>query len=261
MNETRKIISAKLIGQVGVITLDDAEHLNPMSLSASRQLRQELRLMRQNSAVRALLLTGTGRAFCAGGDMNGFGGHSPVAIKLGMVESQEVVREIVELPMPVVMAVNGAAAGAGFSLAVAGDIVIAANDARFVPAFNRIGAVPDLGLARLLQRSIGLHRTLSLLLTGEALSADQAKEMGLVSRVVPAADLFGEALAMASALAAGPTVSLALTKKLVREAASESWAAFLEAEASAQVLAFSTADFTEGVQAFLAKRKPAFHGS
>lgn len=260
MTTHRITVDTRSVGQVRVITLDDAERLNPLSAGTLGQLRDALRCVRHDPQVRAVVLTGSGRAFCAGGDVDGFGAASPLAVQRGMAESQQIVREIVGLPLPVLAAVNGVAAGAGFSLAVACDIVVAAQNARFVSAFDRIGAVPDLGLARLLQRSVGMHRALNLLLTGEALSAAQARDIGLVSRVVPSGDLLDTALAIASALASGPTLALGLAKKLVREAANESWDGFLDAEANAQALAFSSQDFAEGVAAFLAKRPPAFRG-
>lgn len=245
---------------VCTITLNDPERLNPLSEGLGLALRAAIAAAGRDTSVRCILLTGNGRGFCAGGDLDVLDSLAPAEVSRFMVESQAIVREISELAVPVVIAVNGAAAGAGFSLAVAGDILIAAQSATFWPAFAKVGAVPDLGVIHTLHRSIGPHRTSDLLLRGKPIDAATAHGLGLVSEVVPDETLPSRTMTVAQQLAAGPTVALGLTKKLIRVAAEGALAGFLANEAAAQGIAFSTADFREGVAAFRVRRKPQFKG-
>jgi len=164
------------------------------------------------------------------------------------------------LPKPVIAAVNGVAAGAGVSLALAADLVIASADARFVPAFNRIALVPDSGLTRTLVRAVGRHRAIEILLGERQLSADDAHAAGLVAAVVPSEELAAATRALAERLAQGPTGAIGLTKRLVNAAEDATLAESLAAEAALQELAGRSADHAEGVAAFGAKRDPEFSG-
>lgn len=254
------LVEARLEGGVLALTLNDPERRNPLSAEMAAELKGWVARARDDRDVRCVLLTGNGKGFCAGGDLEVMDTLSPAELKRFMASSQALTSDIAQLPAPVIVAVNGAAAGAGFSLAMSGDIILAAETASFVPAFSRIGAVPDLGLVHTLHRSLGLHRTSRMLLRGEALDAAAAAAAGLVSEVTPATELLARAHNLAAELAQGPTVALGLTKSLVRTAATGALPVFLDCEASAQAVAFSTEDFREGVAAFRQRRPPQFHG-
>ena len=249
--------------EYGVIslTLNDPERRNPLSGAMQYEMLRELRKLRRQKGVRAVILTGAGKAFCAGGDIKAFGETKPHANHAGMRASQELILEMEELPVPVIGAINGAAAGAGFALAMACDVLIAAESARFVPAFSAIGAVPDLGLAYTLQRSIGMHRTLDVLLGGKTLDAKSAMALGLVSEVVPDKEFNAQVRACAQRIAMGPTIALGYAKQLIRSSQGTSLGVFLRLEANAQALAFSTDDFQEGVAAFVERRQARFSGA
>ena len=175
-------------------------------------------------------------------------------------EYNPLIEAIRALPKPVIAAVNGVAAGAGVSLALAADIVVAADDARFVPAFNRIGLIPDSGLARTLVRGLGRHRAFEILMGERQLDADGARDLGLVAATVPADRLADTVNELAHRLAAGPTTGIALTKRLLNDAEDASMTESLEVEAALQELAGRTRDHAEGVAAFAEKRDPAFDG-
>jgi 2-(1,2-epoxy-1,2-dihydrophenyl)acetyl-CoA isomerase len=254
------LVEARVGGPLWTLTLNDAERRNPLTADMAADLGRWLGRAREDRGIRCLLLTGSGPAFCAGGDIATLDTLSPAEMKRFMAVSQALTTAIADLPIPVVVAVNGVAAGAGFSLAMSGDIVLAADTASFLPAFSRIGAAPDLGLVHTLHRSLGLHRTSRILLRGEPITAAAAYEAGLVSELVAPAELAARAEAVATELADGPTVALGLTKALIRTAATAAWPVFLDSEASAQAIAFSTEDFREGIAAFRERRAPRFMG-
>jgi 2-(1,2-epoxy-1,2-dihydrophenyl)acetyl-CoA isomerase len=210
--------------------------------------------------VRAVVLTGAGRAFCVGQDIDVFPEQPEAVGEMLRRAYHPNVLALRALGKPVIAAVNGPAAGAGLGLAMACDLRIAGESATFVPAFTAIGLVPDTGLTRSLARVIGPGRAAEWMITGQRLSAGEALALGLVSRVVPDADLAAEAASLAADLAARPTRALALTKALFEQAPATPMDAQLEAEAAAQVLAAATEDFAEGVAAFREKRPPAFRG-
>lgn len=245
---------------VTVLTLNDPDRRNPLSGTLIDELLRTLLYLKTRQGARAVVLTGAGKAFCAGGDIRGFGETRPHEVNAGMRSTQRLIAELEELPVPVIAAVNGAAAGAGFALAMACDVLIAAEGAKFVPAFGAIGAVPDLGLAFTLQRSIGLHRALDVFLSGHPITATSAKALGFVSEVVPDAELQERAKERALQLASGPTVAFGLTKQLVRAAHGKNMSEHLRLEASTQALVFATDDFREGVVAFGERRPARFRG-
>jgi len=207
-----------------------------------------------------VILTGAGRGFCAGADLRGGSGERDFRRVL-TDEYNPLITAIRTLPKPVVAAVNGVAAGAGVSLAFAADIVIAADDAKFIPAFNRIALVPDSGLTRVLVRALGRHRALEILLGERQLTAAMAHEAGLVGAPIPAARLMDAARDLGVRLAAGATQAIGLTKRLVNAAEDDSLAEALAREAGLQALAGRSPEHAEGVAAFSEKREPRFGGS
>ncbi len=244
---------------VETVTLDRPDALNALNARMRRELLAALKASARDEAVRALVITGAGRGFCAGADLRGGAGEREFRRVLTS-EYHPLIRAIRDLPKPVVAAVNGVAAGAGVSLALAADIVLAADDARFVPAFGRIGLVPDSGLTRTLVRGLGRHRAAAILWLGAPLPAAEAESLGLVHAVVAASELAAAASELAARLAAGPTRAIALTKRLINAAEDADLDASLAAEAALQELAGRTDDHAEGVSAFGEKREPRFLG-
>lgn len=244
---------------VATVTLNRPDALNALNAQMRQELLAALDAARGDDAVRAVLITGEGRAFCAGADLRG-GSEERQFRRVLTDEYNPLITAIRELPKPVLAAVNGVAAGAGVSLALAADLVLAAEEARFVPAFSRIGLVPDSGLARTLVRALSRHRATQILFGGEPLSAADAHDAGLLTAVVPAAQIKKAAHALAERLAAGPTRAMGLTKRLINAAEDASLAEALAGEAALQELAGRTEDHAEGVAAFGEKREPRFRG-
>lgn len=246
---------------VGTITLDRPDALNSLEAILKRELLAVLREADRDRAVRAVVLTGAGRAFCAGQDLKER--LAPDATPLD-VEVRERYNPIVlalrRLPKPIVAAVNGVAAGAGASLAFACDLRIAAEGASFVLGFGRIGLAPDCGATWFLPRLVGAARAAELLYLADPLSAADALRIGLVSRVVPGDALMTEAGAIAARLAAGAPKALALTKRALDRSLEVGLAEALDHEASLQGIAGRTADHAEGLAAFVEKRPPRFGG-
>jgi 2-(1,2-epoxy-1,2-dihydrophenyl)acetyl-CoA isomerase len=246
-------------GNVLTLTLNRPDALNALNSELRRALLAAVNGARRDDAVRALILTGTGRGFCAGADLRG-GSAEREFRRVITAEYNPLVTAMRALEKPIVAAVNGVAAGAGMSLALAADLVVASADARFVPAFGRIGLVPDSGLTRTLVRALGRHRAMEVLLGERQLSAADAADAGLVAAVVPPDDVRAVAAQLARRLAAGPTRGIGLTKRLVNLAEDASMDEALAAEAALQEVAGRTEDHAEGVAAFAEKRDPHFTG-
>jgi 2-(1,2-epoxy-1,2-dihydrophenyl)acetyl-CoA isomerase len=244
---------------VATLTLNRPEALNALNSQLRRELRAGLKAVARDGAVRSVVITGAGRGFCSGADLRGGSGERDFRAVLS-AEYNPLIEAIRTLPKPVVAAVNGVAAGAGVSLALAADIVVASEEARFVPSFNRIGLVPDSGLARVLVRTVGRHRAFEILMGERQLSAADAHDLGLVAAVVPADRLADAAGELARRLAEGPTASIGLTKRLLNTAEDATLAESLEAEAALQDLAGRSEDHAEGIAAFGEKRDPRFTG-
>lgn len=244
---------------VATLTLNRPDSLNALNSTMRRELLAALTAARKDDGTRAIVITGAGRAFCSGADLRGGSGEREFR-RVITTEYNPIVEAIRALPKPVVASVNGVAAGAGVSLAFAADLVLAVSDARFVPAFVRIGLVPDSGLTRTLVRALGRHRALEILLGERHLSADDAQAAGLVAALVPAERLPGATRELARRLAAGPTRAIGLTKRLVAAAEDATMTDSLAAEAALQEIAGRTEDHAEGVAAFGEKREPVFRG-
>jgi 2-(1,2-epoxy-1,2-dihydrophenyl)acetyl-CoA isomerase len=246
---------------VATLTLDRPDALNSLTVPLKGELAGAFRSIGRDRAVRAVVLTGAGRAFCAGQDLRERlePGAAPLATEV-RERYNPIILAMRRLEKPIIGAINGVAAGAGASLAFACDIRIAAEGASFILAFGRVGLVPDSGASWFLPRLVGASRAAELALTTEPLSAEDAERIGLVSRVVPADTLAGEARALALRLAMAAPVALALTKRALNRAYDASLEDQLEYEAALQGIAGGTADHAEGIAAFVEKRPAAFRG-
>ncbi|WP_243088691.1 enoyl-CoA hydratase-related protein [Streptomyces sp. 891-h] len=259
-----KVVAQATDNAVSWITLDRPHALNALTLEQRERLIGLLADASASPGVRAVVLTGRGRGFCAGADLKGApGGGERVAGDVARTlerGAQRLVTAVLDCEKPVLAAVNGTAAGLGCHLALACDLVLAAEEASFAEVFVRRGLVPDGGGAYLLPRLVGPQRAKELMFFGDRLPASEAERLGLVNRVVPADTLERTAREWAGRLAAGPTRALALTKRLVNSSLDGDRAAALAAEAWAQEINMATRDAREGVASFAERRKPGFEG-
>jgi 2-(1,2-epoxy-1,2-dihydrophenyl)acetyl-CoA isomerase len=255
------LIGVDVADAVATITLDRPAALNALTIPMKRELLAALRSVDRDRAVRAVILTGAGRAFCAGQDLRER--LEPGAPTLGEELRERynpIVRAMCRSSKPIVGAINGVAAGAGASLAFACDVRVAAEGASFVLAFGKIGLVPDTGATWLLPRLVGASRAVAMALLDEPLTATEAERIGLVHRVVPGEDLPEAALAVAAQLAAGAPLANALAKRAFEGTFDRDFEAALEYEAQLQDLAGRSEDHAEGIAAFVEKRRPEFGG-
>ena len=214
--------------------------------------------IKDNDEVKVIILTGEGKAFSAGGDLSALRDIDAVSGRTRLQAGHKLIHSILDLEKPVIAAVNGVAAGAGVSLALACDIIVASVSTTFIQSFIKVGLVPDLGSIHFLPRLIGRHRALEMMLIGEKVSADEALKLGIINRTVSDECLFEEAHSLASRLAEGPAIAMGLTKKLTNRTILADINDTLELEGLAQGMCFETEDFKEGVQAFFEKRQPRF---
>jgi 2-(1,2-epoxy-1,2-dihydrophenyl)acetyl-CoA isomerase len=248
-------------GGVATLTLNRPEALNALNPALIRDLGDALRAAAADPVVRCVVLTGGGKAFCAGGDLAHIAGlPGPLAFRAFVKDAGQIVAAIAALEKPVIAMVNGPAAGAGFNLALACDIIFAARTARFAQSFAKVGLVPDCGGHYLLPRLVGAHKAKELMFTGDLIDADTALALGLVNRVAAPEALAAETGEFAARLAAAPPVALAGIKKLAGRSIELDLATVLEYEAELQAICFATEDAREGIDAFLAKRPPIFSG-
>lgn len=253
-------------GPVAVLKFAHTEVMNAVSLPMLSELKDALdQLVEPERGVRALILTGEGRGFCAGANLSDgrMGTNEPRRSDAGdALETayHPIMRRLRNLPMPLVTAVNGPAAGVGMSFAMMGDMILAARSAYFLQAFRRIGLVPDGGSTWLLPRLVGLARAKELSLMGDRLPADKALEWGMINRVYDDAALMPEALKLAQELASGPTVALGLIHRLYWESPHNTYEEQLDLERTLQKTCGRSSDFREGVKAFLEKRPAKFDG-
>ena len=257
-------ILVSLQGGILGITLNRPDKLNAFNPEMHQRLKAALERARDEPEVRVVLLTGAGRAFCAGQDLaerNVSAGAAPIdlAVTIGSYYNP-LVRRMRELPKPIVCAVNGIAAGAGANIALACDLVLAARSASFLQAFSRIGLLPDSGGTWFLPRLAGSARAMGLALLADKLPAEDAERWGLIWKAVDDARLMDEAQAIARILADGPTKAYGLIKKALHASAGNSLDAQLDLERDLQREAGLSEDYREGVAAFMQKRKPVFKG-
>jgi 2-(1,2-epoxy-1,2-dihydrophenyl)acetyl-CoA isomerase len=247
---------------VATITLDRPDAMNSLTVEVKLALLDALRRAATDHAVRAVLLTGSGRAFCAGQDLREHAGNLEAGRGLANTVREHynpIVELIATMAKPVVAAVNGVAAGAGASLAFACDLRVASERAKFAMAFAGIGLAPDSGASWTLQRLVGRGRAAELMLLGEPLDAARALELGLVNRVVPADDVLKTAGDLAVRLASGPTLAFAATKRALAYAATHALPDALAMEADIQDKCVATQDHRNATRAFLAKEVPTFN--
>jgi 2-(1,2-epoxy-1,2-dihydrophenyl)acetyl-CoA isomerase len=244
---------------VQTITLNRPESLNALNAAMRRELLAALKAAGKDESVRAIVITGEGRGFCSGADLRG-GSTEREFRRVVTTEYNPLITAIRDLPKPVIAAVNGVAAGAGVSLALACDLIYAAEEAQFILAFVRIGLVPDSGSTRALVRTLGRHRAAWLIFSGDGLPAAEAQAAGVVNGVAPAAQLPELVLGVAQRLAKGPTLTIGYAKRLLNHAETASLSESLTLEAALQELAGRTQDHSEGVTAFAEKRPPRFSG-
>lgn len=253
----------KIENNVAYITLNRPERLNALTFEVYRELTDTFAALKDEKEVRCVVIKGEGRAFCSGGDVHDIIGELFSRDMQGLLEftrmTCELVKNIRTLPKPVIASLNGTTAGAGACIALASDIRIAAEEAKIAFLFVRVGlSGADMGAAFLLPRVVGLSKATELLMTGNFVSAEEAKEIGLYNRVVALSELEDETKSFAEKLAAGPAFSLAMTKELINREMETSLDTALEWEAQAQAICMQHPDYREAYEAFVEKRQPKF---
>jgi 2-(1,2-epoxy-1,2-dihydrophenyl)acetyl-CoA isomerase len=263
MTEENILLLEKKKG-VGIITLNRPDKLNAFNDELTFKLKDALKETERDHAIKAVVLTGAGRGFCSGQDLQARGLHDQgQRPSLGISirhRYNPFILKIRSMEKPVIAAVNGVAAGAGASLALVCDFRIVSDKAYFVQSFTKVGLIPDSGSTFFLPRLIGITKAFELMLTADKIEAEEALKLGLVNKVVPPDKLMDEAIAFAERLAGGPSLAYGLTKRAVNRAIFPDLEELLEYEASLQEIAGRSDDFEEGVKAFIEKRDPAYKG-
>lgn len=247
---------------VATITINRPERRNAVTQEVLSELLRAFTRAGDDDAVRAIVLTGAGKGFCAGQDLSAFGGiASGDQVRRAVLDYYKpLILQMVALPKPIIGAINGAAAGAGASLALACDLRIMADDAVLMQAFSNIGLVPDAGSSWFLVRLVGYSRAFEIAIEGERISAQRCLEVGLTNRLTTPEQLLSTAQNWAHALAQRPTLALGLTKQIMLQATQQNLEMIVELEAELQAQAVVSHDHKEGVTAFMEKRKPVFQG-
>jgi 2-(1,2-epoxy-1,2-dihydrophenyl)acetyl-CoA isomerase len=258
-------IGVETVDRICTITMNRPDVYNALNDKITFELQDALKGAARDKDVRVVVLTGAGKAFCSGQDLGDLKakyvpGHVPHLGPDLLKRYNPIITRIREMDKPVIAAVNGVAAGAGMSFALACDMRIASEHASFIEVFINVGLIPDSGSTWMLPRLVGLAKAMELCLTAHKVSADEALQLGLVNRVVPAQDLVAETTAVARRFASLPARGIALTKRLLNQSYDNTLEQQLEAEAFAQETAGLTEDHYEGVVAFIEKRKPDFKG-
>lgn len=259
-------VTYHLSESIATITMNRPDALNALSMQLTEDLHTAFQRVAADKA-RAVIFTGNGRAFCAGGDLREMQamwekeGRIEAFLEDPLAALHNVIRVMRETPVPIIAAVNGVCAGAGVNFALASDIVLAADDASFREAFVRIGLSPDCGGTFFLPRAVGDKIAAEMFMTGDAIDANRAVQIGMINRVVPAASLMDEAAALAKKLAAGPTGAIGRIKKMLDASSTNDLKWQLELEQECQIESGKSDDFKEGVAAFFEKRPPNFTGN
>ncbi len=254
-------ISTQLKNNVLIITLNRPDKFNSFNREMALELQNELDNAENNELVRSIVLTGTGKAFCAGQDLSeAIDSNGPGIEKIVREHYNPIILKIRKIEKPIIAAVNGVAAGAGANIALACDIVIAAQSSTFIQAFSKIGLVPDSGGTFFLPRLIGFQNASALMMLGDKVSATDAQSMGMIYKVFSDETFMDEVLKLADNLSKMPTKAIGYTKRLLNESMTNNLQEQLIQEGSLQVEAANSFDYKEGVNAFLEKRKPEFKG-
>lgn len=254
-------ISTQLKNNVLIITLNRPDKFNSFNREMALELQNELDNAENNELVRSIVLTGTGKAFCAGQDLSeAIDPNGPGIEKIVREHYNPIILKIRKIEKPIIAAVNGVAAGAGANIALACDIVIAAQSSTFIQAFSKIGLVPDSGGTFFLPRLIGFQNASALMMLGDKVSATDAQSMGMIYKVFSDETFMNEVLELADNLSKMPTKAIGYTKRLLNESMTNNLQEQLIQEGSLQVEAANSFDYKEGVNAFLEKRKPEFKG-
>lgn len=254
-------VNAEKKGLITILRMSRPERMNCLQKDMRDGLRDALRSFRDDQESRAAILTGSGRAFCAGGDLEELGGNiSAVQFYQEMNGTAEIIELITDTPKPVIAAVNGAAAGAGFSIALACDLIVASANASFIQSFAKVGLIPDLGSLYFLPRVVGMHKAKELIWTAKPVRAEEALRMGIINNLVAPEKLEEEAVALANKLSLGPPFAIGLTKSLMSRSLTVNLRDILQYEGMGQAICLQSDDNKEGVKAFYEKRNPVFRG-
>lgn len=254
-------ILAEIKSGVAHLTLNRPEKFNAFNRAMALELQQQLDATATDESVRCVLITGTGKAFCAGQDLGEVTGDNPASFEVILKEHYNpIIRKIRQHPKPVIAAVNGVAAGAGANLAICCDIVVAADNATFVQAFSKIGLIPDCGGTFFLPRLIGMQKATALMMLGDKVSAEEAERLGMIYKHFPVEDFMNQSVQLAETLANMPTKAFTFTKQALNASMSNELEQQLQLEDQLQWQAAHTDDYREGVAAFLEKRIPTFTG-
>jgi 2-(1,2-epoxy-1,2-dihydrophenyl)acetyl-CoA isomerase len=254
-------ILVRKAGPVATVTMNRPEALNFLDPIMAQEIESALADFEKDEEVRAVIITGAGRAFCAGGDVKFMKQEWPVYdLVVRMERVTGFIKAMLDLPKPIIASVNGPAVGAGCNIALAADLVLASEKATFCQVFTRIGLIPDCGGIYLLPRRVGMTKAKELIFTARTIEAGEAERIGLVNRVVPAEALEEETRKIAAELASGPTMAIGIAKRLLNQSYESDFETILQAENSNQVLLRKAEDHREGVRAFFEKRKPEFKG-
>ncbi len=257
--EIRSVV-LEIDGSIARVSLNRPDALNAMTVELAQAFLQAMLEIQGNDDVRVVVINGLGRAFCAGGDLSYLDGATPEKTRQLIDPLHEAIELMTRLPVPVLACVHGVVAGAGVSLALASDFVLAAEGTRFNLAYTGIGTSPDASASWHLPRLVGLNKSLELLLLSEPFDAEEALQLRLINRVHPALQLSEACEAMAQKLAKAPTFALGQTKRLVRDSLQQTLKQQLDAERESFCACVQTRDFTAGINAFLNKQKPSFSG-
>lgn len=260
-HESGVVVSVE--GPVATVRLNDPASLNALSVELAAELDAAVAELSSDERIRCLVLTGTGRGFCAGGDVQSFydAREDPHPVMQAVLDGLHgAVRRLLDAPFPTIAAINGVVAGAGMGVAMATDLAVAVDSAVFTMAYTGIGVSPDGSSTFFLPRLVGTRRAMDMILTNRRLSASEAEELGLVNRAVPEEEFASTVEDLARRLAAGPTLAYVRARDLVRASLANDPGAQMDAEAAGILAAGETYDFLEGITAFVEKRRPTFEG-